>query len=92
MKTFWPSMTQSSPSLRALVWIERTSLPPLGSVTARALPGAIHQVRVSALYFSRKRAPEEIARGSRISPSGASVSLRPGGVEDTWLDGSHLGR
>ena len=36
MKTFWPSMTQSSPSLRARVWIERTSLPPLGSVTASA--------------------------------------------------------
>ena len=36
MKTFCPSMTQSSPSLRARVWIERTSLPPLGSVTASA--------------------------------------------------------
>ena len=36
MKTFWPSMTQSSPSLRARVWIERMSLPPLGSVTASA--------------------------------------------------------
>ena len=36
MKTFWPSITQSPPSLRARVWIERMSLPPLGSVTARA--------------------------------------------------------
>lgn len=36
MKTFWPSMTQSPPSMRAWVWIERMSLPPLGSVTARA--------------------------------------------------------
>ena len=36
MNTFWPSITQSSPSLRARVWIDRTSLPPLGSVTARA--------------------------------------------------------
>src|SRR4051794_15727721 len=29
-------MTQSPPSLCACVWIERTSLPPLGSVTASA--------------------------------------------------------
>ena len=36
MNTLWPSMTQSPPSWRARVWIERTSLPPLGSVTARA--------------------------------------------------------
>jgi hypothetical protein len=36
MNTFWPSMTQSEPSLRARVWIERMSLPPLGSVTASA--------------------------------------------------------
>jgi len=34
MNTLWPSITQSSPSRRAWVWIERTSLPPLGSVTA----------------------------------------------------------
>ena len=36
MNTFWPSITQSLPSRRARVWIERTSLPPLGSVTASA--------------------------------------------------------
>ena len=36
MNTLWPSITQSSPSRRARVWIERMSEPPLGSVTASA--------------------------------------------------------
>ena len=71
MKTFCPSMTQSSPSLRARVWMERTSLPPLGSVTARAASlmslGRAEALRAPSARAARRSRPAGSRRARALA-------------------------